>query len=379
LETRRKKRPDLTGDSHLWNFRGSEDSIYSTPFLYGGNMKKIFNSLKSRFKAIVMLIGGVYLFLLFTASTDIRDINFNFGPYFVGLAVSGIYIYIVVIKHHSEKIPEWGLITIAIFFSIYMRWFQLSPSILGENDYDNASYTAGIILVSAYIILVILVWFAKNHPILRAFLFVPTILVFCINLIFAWIYFPSLSYNTRCNEASYYISQYRPLSDPQWSYWRLTEWKRFFNYESYFVGNSGVSEIVCDEKNKQTNIINGPGVLIESHGENPTVFFDEYAWAQLNKYQYFLSYKCNNWDGNSYSCPTEIYRLYKCNLDYKSCQPLSIQYASDDVNTLVLEADETVKEILLYDDYDDNPDRKLIFTYSENPRCYVEGCEILDQ
>jgi len=46
---------------------------------------------------------------------------------------------------------------------------------------------------------------------------------------------------------------------------------------------------------------------------------------------------------------------------------------------LIIEGNEETDEISAYNDWDDNPNRTLIFTYGEHPRCYVEGCEILEE
>jgi hypothetical protein len=43
-----------------------------------------------------------------------------------------------------------------------------------------------------------------------------------------------------------------------------------------------------------------------------------------------------------------------------------------------LEANEASNEINIYIDEDANRDT-LIYTYGEYPRCYVEGCEILEK
>ena len=73
------------------------------------------------------------------------------------------------------------------------------------------------------------------------------------------------------------------------------------------------------------------------------------------------------------------YRLFECDLGHASCDPIPIMYTKDNVDFLVLEADETTKEINLYDELSDSDERILIFSYSEHPRCYVEGCEILEK
>jgi hypothetical protein len=347
-------------------------------------MKKIFDFLKSPLVISIMVIGGVYLFWLFTTTTDIRSIHSvlnNFGSYIAALAIFGIYLFIIAIKHRGKKFFKLDYIAVAILFIVYVRWFQLIPTAFEDDEFTSPSYIAGIILFGICVIFLASAQLAKNHPILRTLLLVPAILIFCLNLIFTWIFFPTLSINTRCNGTTYYISEFSPLSDAQWSYSQLTKWKGFFSYESYFFGVDGASKIVCDKENGQTNIVRVPGVLDEIDGKNPRKFAN-YAWAQLGDRQYFLatdwlvSDGCNT--ATSHCCDLVTYTLYECSLEYTSCNPLFIQYADDSCDEPILEANEKDNEINLYNDFDDNPDRILIFTYGENPRCYVEGCQILE-
>ena len=75
------------------------------------------------------------------------------------------------------------------------------------------------------------------------------------------------------------------------------------------------------------------------------------------------------------ACEIYTYTLYKCKLDYTACNPLPIYYTTDFEYFTYLEANEISNEINLFDSYDDT----LIFTWGEHPRCYVEGCEILEK
>jgi hypothetical protein len=80
------------------------------------------------------------------------------------------------------------------------------------------------------------------------------------------------------------------------------------------------------------------------------------------------------------TCGGLTYTLYECDLSFKSCDTLLIQYTQFDTRDfLVLEADETANEVKLYEEDFETDDVKLIFAYGEHPRCYVEGCEILEE
>ena len=115
--------------------------------------------------------------------------------------------------------------------------------------------------------------------------------------------------------------------------------------------------------------------MIYTDGENPREYV-RYTYAQLGDHLYFLSkerHKVN--DCKTILCDVYTYTLYECKLDYTSCIPLPIQYTENYDVGIVLEANESFNEIVALDEDNDT----LIFTYGEHPRCYVEGCEILEE
>lgn len=128
----------------------------------------------------------------------------------------------------------------------------------------------------------------------------------------------------------------------------------------------------------ETNVVDRwHNTLMYTDGENPR-HYDEYAGATLDDHQYFLSRECNDWVPST--CGSLTYTLYECDLNYKSCNPLPIQYTQYDTrNSLSLVPDKTVDEISLYEGYFETDDEILIFTYSEHLHCYVEGCKILEK
>jgi hypothetical protein len=268
-------------------------------------------------------------------------------------------------------------ITITPLLIVYLRWFRLTPFMFGSNDPDFA-YIVGLILLAIYGLFAFLIKRAKNHRYMKGFLFFPATIIFLINIWHANAFFPSLEVTSKCNGNTYYISWMHPFGDYQWSVDNVTIWRRFLSYESFFFGYSGGPyKIVCDDERNEANIIDiSRKVLVYIDGEN-SQSFDRYAGIQQADNRYFLAWQCNNWFPST--CTTETYTLYQCNLEFKSCAPLPLQYTTENGNSFVFETDERADEIRLYDDFDDNPDRTLIFTWGKNPRCYAEGCEYLEK
>lgn len=278
-----------------------------------------------------------------------------------------------------KKTVEWTLkifllITIALGCIIYSRWFWLTPLVFEYYNDPNMALIIGIILFSIFLILAFLFLFLKK-VFLRAFILAIALLTGVVNFYQISAFFPTLENHIKCNGRNYYITWMHPFTDYQWTFDQLTIWNGL-QYESKFFGYSqGPFEIVCDETKDMANIIRITNdVLTYSYGEM-SIQYDDWTTTQLGESRYFLSFKCIELEDDI--CVSTTFTLQECTLEYKSCDSLFISYTDDYHPTLVLEADETNNEVSLFDDYGDNPNRTLIFTYGKNPRCYVEGCEIL--
>ena len=266
--------------------------------------------------------------------------------------------------------------SIAVFIVIYLRWFRLTP-LMFYNDPDYA-YIVGLILLGLYCLFAILIKLSESKTWLKILLLIPAIFFFMGIVIHAYAFFPSVETIAKCNKKTYYITWMHPFGDYQWTFDNITIWKSVFKYESFFFGYSGGPyEIVCDKELDEANIISAMNdmlVLVYTDGKNPRNY-DRYTGAILGDHRYFLADQCNDWVPST--CGSDTYTLYQCNLEIKSCKPLSLQYTTPNTESFVFETDEKANQISLYDDFDYNPNRTLIFTYGEYPRCYVEGCEIL--
>lgn len=267
-------------------------------------------------------------------------------------------------------------ISIVVFIVIYIRWFRLTP-LMFYNDPDGA-YIVGLILLGLSSLFAFLFKRSKNRRFLKGFLFILATIFLIGNIAHINAFFPSLEFTTKCNGKTYYVTWMHPFGDYQWSFNNVTIWKGV-KYESFFFGYSSSNyEIVCDENKKEANIINtSRDVLAYTDGENSRIY-DECEGVILGNHQYFLSTQCNDWIPST--CGSVTYTLYVCNLSYRSCDPLPIQYTQYETrNFLNLVSNEATHEVNLYEEYFETDDEILIFTYGENPRCYMEGCEIFGQ
>lgn len=113
----------------------------------------------------------------------------------------------------------------------------------------------------------------------------------------------------------------------------------------------------------------GDEVLEYTYGIQPRYY--GCSPAKLNDHLYYLTYPVYI----EYYKLT-IFTLYECKLDNTSCKKLPIQYTGTGRSKETV-ADETTGEINVFI-HDKWGRDTLVFTWGENPRCYVDGCEILE-
>jgi hypothetical protein len=267
-------------------------------------------------------------------------------------------------------------VSILIFVIVFLRWFQLTP-LMFYNDPDFA-YIVGLILLGLYVIFATLTKLLSKFRALQMLLLIPTSIFFVGNILYILAFFPLIEFTAKCGEKTYYITWMHPFGDYQWNFYNVTIWDGPFKYDSFFFGYSGGGyRIVCDDERNETNIINTSRDVLTYIDSNKPLLFDEYNGVQLKNHRYFLAEQCNDWVPST--CGSLTYTLYQCNFDFKSCGPLPIQYTQYDTRDFLdLSADESTSKINLREEDFETNEVILIFTYSDQPQCYVEDCKILE-
>jgi hypothetical protein len=276
-------------------------------------------------------------------------------------------------------IHNFFLLTLALLVIVFIRWFWLTPIRL---SYDTAGIIAGIILLIISGAIVGSIWRANKDGNADAVVVMASIALLGINYWYIDIHYPRVITTAKCNGARYTITRYSPLFDEQLEYRNLSIWKGVL-YKSFFFGSSGIGgyKIICDEGKREANFVDTYNhVLYYTDGENARIY-EEYVGAKLRGHRYFISRE----------------------LDYTNCNPLPIHYQRENsAKLLELRIDKKANEISLYEEgvhlsniYSESPncppgittnetihdeeEDTLIFTYGENPRCYVDGCSITNE
>jgi hypothetical protein len=272
-------------------------------------------------------------------------------------------------------------ITIAVLVFFYLRWFRLAPFVSGDDP--TQSFIVGCFLLFLFL-LVSRVLAGTTNWALRFLLLILNITLLLINGAYLLIHIPQIETTAYCNGVRYYITYGAPFGDEQWTYVQMSKWKGI-SYESHFFGyapGAGGNEIICNEARNEAHFIRSfgdPADLVYIDGENPQRF-EGHNGARLKNRLYFMS---EDWSLNqdcvskyTWECDVFVFTLYECELDYTNCNRLLISYTTDDSDFIELRPDERENKISLFEEDLSIDDETLIFTFGENPVCYVEGCTI---
>lgn len=214
---------------------------------------------------------------------------------------------------------------------------------------------------------------SKNKT-LSILLFIGILPTLALNIIYFVSYFPEVIDQADFGNFKYYITSGLDMDYHSYlTFYKCKKWslKCHILYSTYDRQDFG--EIIIDkEKNEVSAIGRGPNSrLVYTDGEHSRLY--EGYPTRLSSHIYQMSTDYDTGACGLSSCDTYVYTLYECNLDYKSCNPIPIQYSTTHDDVIILNANEITNEINATDN-----DDTLIFTYGAHPVCYVDKCVILD-
>lgn len=360
-------------------------------------MKKIIQFFNSPFFLPVAINFLLYICWLLT-------ININ-ESLLTGLIFFPVYLMVTVFAKLSEK--HWVfylLIFLLLPVSIYKAGQYFWAQILFTVVVGIHSYTLGVFLSIALFFVYLANTFVgkantNRKTVAALFLFIVTLPFFVLNFGY---YLPKIiSERERFGQYTYLIFDSQDSDfHPYLAFYKCARWE-FDCQNLYSSYNATIGwKIIIDEQKKEVSLFDEiyPKFLY-TDGESPR----EYAAGTggiFKDYIYDLSEKCNNpIEHESYvDCESYTYIAYKCNINGALCNPIPIRYTtnySDYDHYYHWIKNDLKNEISLYDmatTYDlantdnmtttfgtPNTDDILIFTYGAHPRCYVDGCEVLEQ
>ena len=271
------------------------------------------------------------------------------------------------------------LISSLLAISIYKAGQFFLAELLFTIDVGIESYIwGGILAITLFLIYLANIFEGfegkvriKRKTAMSFFLFIFMLPFFTINFGY---YLPKLiSERVRYGQYTYIIFSSQDSDFHGYlAFYKCARWE--FNCERLYSSPSATIgwKIIIDEQKKEVSLFDDIHTnFLYTDGGNPR----DYAFGRggiLKGYLYSLSEKCNIMK-SPVTCGTYTHIPYKCNINGTSCNPISIRYTTNNSGYYYWIENDLQNEISLY------TDDILIFTYGVNSRCYVDGCEILEQ
>lgn len=333
----------------------------------GVKMARIISLSKQALRFPVIWVGVLYLFWLMFI-----PINESYIP---GIILLGAYLIITVLEKLANRSWLFSLALVFVLLPIVWEASILTFWLLTGWLDREVIFIVLVIVFAGYPLISILQKPSSKDKVLSLLLFIVTLPVLAINVIYFVSYFPEVVDQTKFGEFKYYIVSGIDMDyHSHLSFYKCKQWslKCDILYGTY--DRQDFEEIIIDkEKNEVSAISSEPhSRLVYTDGEHSRLY--EGYPTRLGDHIYQMSTEYDAGTCASSSCDTYIYTLYECNLNYTSCNPLPVQYSAVYDNVIILNANEITDEINASDG-----DDTLIFTYGKHPVCYVDGCVILDQ
>ena len=283
-----------------------------------------------------------------------------------------------------KRVSNVLLVAIPILSVGYFLWMCFSiPLVFYINNYHTLSYIGAFVLSGGYIFTICLLIYAKDihksrNKLLGVIMFLITIPLCCLGTVIA-LSLPVVMDKAQISNTTYYLTAELETFDIH-AFHRLYICNNlsFLCKQTPFQAGGGASfqplHLMIDKA------VNPDEINILRTSYDSKFSFLEYTYgtqsryydypAQLNDHFYYLAYY------DKPASKSNTYLFYECKLDNTSCRQLPIKYnGSGYLRDTV--ADKTTGEVSVFIDNEINQDT-LIFTWGEQPRCYVKGCEILE-
>jgi hypothetical protein len=269
------------------------------------------------------------------------------------------------------KLTTGGLIL------LYIWWFRLNPFAFGPGEQASDPLIFGLVLLLVYIVITGIVMFSQKYSFVKAISYVLAVLLLAINALFVFVYLPRIEASAHFGKTTYYITSNFPFLECC-GYHQFTEWQGIHYDSGFFAYNLPQLKFIYDEKSNEVSLVDiseGSEQLYATLGQQHR---DYDGYAKLGNYVYYGSLK--RIPTNEEFDWTYHFSLYRCELDNTSCIRLPMEYISEYDGYIKLYANEITKEIYFYREPTSYTlPEELVYIYSEHPRCYVDGCHILDK
>jgi hypothetical protein len=274
-----------------------------------------------------------------------------------------------------------------VYCAIFFLWaLARVPLVLYVIGYNAISYI-GLLMLLVVCVMIVVQLFRRPSKLFRGLgivLLIFTCPVNCLS-VSAIAAMPDILDTANINGIKYYL-----VAEPEaldihvyYSLYKCTSFGFKCSPTSFYWGPTTGDidlHLMQDENNPneiyvlKTHYSNDASDLMYSDGTQ-SIYYDYASSSQVGNHLYYLAYiRVPN---TIYREHSRIYKLYQCNLDNTNCIRLPFEYQSMGTYTTI-DTNETTGEIKIFIDSVVKQDT-LIYTYGENPHCYVDGCIITDK
>jgi hypothetical protein len=341
----------------------------------GINMQTMINLFKKTLKYPALWVSLIYLlWWLFTFTND---------AFINGIIILGVYFIITILEisllSSKNKTLKTALFVILLCLTLFsfmlaiweVRWIYDAPL-------DRRHLIPLIIVLSSYKAYDLIRGSTSRDKVLLIILFILTFPVLVLNIAYPISFFPEIVTKKEFGNFKYYIvwqidREYRSYR----SFYKCEKWslkcKRLYSESQ----GPNWDKILIDKKKNEVSIVrSSDNGLAYTDGGNPRRYEGFSVRLGNHVYQMAIDDHDDRKCMSTPSCNSYTYTLYECDLDYTSCDHLPVQYSemNHEYEWGYLDVNEATSEINAYSIKD-----SLIFTYGENPVCYIDRCVILDQ
>lgn len=279
----------------------------------------------------------------------------------------------IIKKSGKVFIVALPILSVLYFFWVY---FRIPLIFYLHNYFRTISYMGLFTLLAVSILTLATIIIARNRRVLGIIVLIVSTPLCCLSNIFT-LYLPTILDTAHLSNETYFLTGEHEIFDARSFHYlyKCTDIKFDCERIPFWEGGGGSSfwpiHLMIDnnEVHVMYTLYDNFTRLEYTYGVPSRHYeFPE----QLEDSLFYLAYYQDAKNGN-----LRTYLLYKCHLDNTNCTQLPFKYQGSEIYANV-EADEVKKEIKVFIDSEVEKEI-LIYIYGAHPRCFVDGCEILDE
>ncbi len=272
------------------------------------------------------------------------------------------------------------ILLLTVYSLFYARWFLISP--IDNYMRDLGTFALGVRLLIFTVVVLTLWRVLVRHNTLRRVFSRITIVSSALTGVYLFSFMPQLEQVASYNGSTYFLTYHREFLDNGEYRPLLAKWDSEFHHSI-----SGVGEACCTLRLTYDPLMQLVSVVQIGLEDTPILTYTDAnpprtyvfgTYAQFGQYWYYPSWNCAS--SQNHNCQTYTYTVYRCTLENTGCVQLPFQYSGEYAFDIAMSQDEHTNEINVYFWIGDYPGvHTLIYTYGDNSRCHVAGCQLLAQ